>query len=44
MIEGNGTISNTRKYSGKNILEKTGQLQDTEDQNSVKKRRTVNGA
>ena len=44
MIEGNGTMSNTKKYSGKNILEKARQFQGTKDQNSVKKRRAVNGA
>ena len=43
-IEGNGTISNTKEYSGKNILEKIGQPQDTKDQNNVKKRRAVDGA
>ena len=43
-MEGNGTISNTKEYSGKNILEKIGQLWDIENENNVKKRRAVDGA
>ena len=44
MIEGNETMSNTKKYSGKNILEKARWFRGTKDQNSVKKRRAVDGA
>ena len=44
VTEGDGTINNTRECSGKNILERTGQLWYTKDHNGVKKRRAVNGA
>ena len=43
-MEGNGTISNTKEYSGKNILEKIGLLWDIKNENNVKKRRAVDGA
>ena len=44
VMEGNGTISNTKEYSGKNILEKIGLLWDIKNENNVKKRRAVDGA
>ena len=43
-MEGDGTISNTREYSRKNILERTRQFRSTKDQSGVKKRRAVDGA
>lgn len=44
MIEDDGTISNTREHSGRNIIEKNGVFQSNKDQSGIRKREVVNRA
>ena len=44
MVEGDGMISNTREYSGKNILIKIGLFWNNKDQSRIKERRVVDMA
>ena len=44
MIKDDGMISNTREYSGRNILEKNRLFQSSKDQSRVKKREVINRA
>ena len=44
VMEGDETISNTREYSGRNILERNGLFQSNMDQSGAKKREVVDRA